>query len=508
MAPSRRRPALLKKELLIDSDGEDELAAAPQGRKRSAPAPSAAPAAKKRAPAAVSKRNESDSEGDREHVPVEAKKRGGRQRKPAGRGGKKEVVAEEAAEEEAEEVQEVEVVVEKASTRKTIPRGKAAAPKPRVASAKPPAEPESESEPEPEPEPESPPPVKKAPAQRKGRAAPQVKKFVCEVAETQFESEPEVAPTPTQVHSSRPEKKRDASRFQLEEIRELEAERALEQFKRNSEKTGKEAENLIKTLQKDLQKKGELADESKALKQKLAAKDAEIAKLQQKVAELTKSVSTAQKENQVLSAKLTAAQQTKSQVVPGSAVKNNGIGRGIIPSGGNQDWILAAKEVLYGDLTNLVIMGVKQEAEVKVFECLQTGINGTLHFHLHVRDITAPKKSKAPAADGADGDDVEEDEYVFVPKLDEKRDSVVISLLPEYLHHEITFAREHAARFYHKINTVLMRQPVVAAEEASEDESDEEGDETMATALDGDDTIADTTMGDAIEMLKGEEVEA
>jgi hypothetical protein len=144
-----------------------------------------------------------------------------------------------------------------------------------------------------------------------------------------------------------------------------------------------EADNLIKALEKDLEKQSALADESKALKKQLAAKDSEIAKLKLKIEQLNKNVQGAQKENQVLAAKLTAAKQVTAPM-PGSAVKSNAIGRGIIPSSGstgNQDWMLAAKENLYGDLTNLVIMSVKQEGDGKLFECLQTGTNGSESSH-------------------------------------------------------------------------------------------------------------------------------
>jgi septal ring factor EnvC (AmiA/AmiB activator) len=125
-----------------------------------------------------------------------------------------------------------------------------------------------------------------------------------------------------------------------------------------------------------LEKQKALADESKALKKQLQAKDNEIAKLKQKIEQLNTNVKGAQKENQVLAAKLTAAKQVTAP--PASTVKSNAIGRGIASvSASNQDWMLAAKETLYGDLTNLIIMGVKQEAEGKVFECLQTGTNGS-----------------------------------------------------------------------------------------------------------------------------------
>lgn len=118
-----------------------------------------------------------------------------------------------------------------------------------------------------------------------------------------------------------------------------------------------------------------LAAESRALKHRLSSKETEITKLHTRVAELTKAVATASKEQQVLQAKL-------SVQVPGSAVKP---GRGPLvgiggAAGADQQWVQRVKEELYGDLTNLMIVSVKKESESRLFECLQTGANGGSMF--------------------------------------------------------------------------------------------------------------------------------
>jgi hypothetical protein len=124
-----------------------------------------------------------------------------------------------------------------------------------------------------------------------------------------------------------------------------------------------------------------LASESRSFKKKLQAKDADIAKLQAKITELNKTISSEKKETQILQAKLAAASQ-KAQI-PGSAIKNNAMGRGILPgakagvgSTTDQAWASHMKEELYSDLTNLMVMSVKKEPENTLFECLQTGNNG------------------------------------------------------------------------------------------------------------------------------------
>lgn len=104
-----------------------------------------------------------------------------------------------------------------------------------------------------------------------------------------------------------------------------------------------------------------------------------------------------------------------------------------------------AKEDIYGDLTGLTVLGVKvfpDSPNLRVYDCIQTGKNGTLHFHL-----TAP----------AQVNDEEEDEITFTPLLDHERDRVIISLLPDYLTEEITFSRVNATRFYLKLLGVIMK---------------------------------------------------
>lgn len=96
------------------------------------------------------------------------------------------------------------------------------------------------------------------------------------------------------------------------------------------------------------------------------------------------SLSEAQVENKTLSTKLaanrkiTASYESANVKVPGSAIKANG-GMRII---GSQEAAQAAqaaqlKEDLYSDLTGLIIRGVKRETEEDVFDCIQTGRNGS-----------------------------------------------------------------------------------------------------------------------------------
>lgn len=376
-------------------------------------------------------------------------------------------------------------------------------------------------------------------------------KEVDEIAETQMEPEMierddvddlEVAPTPTQVHSGNKNVKNskaigtkgnnrgihksvqeeslddcsvrfaaiqnqrkiygtiiEQSRAAFEENKATDAEKTLEAFKKKTDDALKDAEKVINVLQEDLNRQRLLANESRALKKVIKTKDAEIAKYQGKIAELNKMVQASQKDNQVLMAKLTAAQ---SKTVPGSAVKgSNAIGRGVLqgPKSGSvavdDSWTARVKEELYGDLTNLIIMGVKKESETRSFDCLQTGTNGTLHFKLCVREnpgASQTRKQNPPSANANGQDDEDEEmEFIFIPLLDSERDATVISLLPEYLRDEIQFSRDHAVNFYQKISMVLTKP--ISQEAGSEDEDATEDDNETTRFVGEETTMANET---------------
>lgn len=156
---------------------------------------------------------------------------------------------------------------------------------------------------------------------------------------------------------------------------------------------GLDMERLVDSMQSDLNAQTALSSETRILKKKLAAKEAEVTKLQTKIQELNRSLQEQQNEAKVLSAKLSVAQSQRAVTVPGSAVKP-GI-RGVqgaaksngIVGGPDDAWVAKMKEDLFADLTGLLIMSVKKEAQGPVFECLQTGGNGSMStpvplFHL------------------------------------------------------------------------------------------------------------------------------
>lgn len=124
--------------------------------------------------------------------------------------------------------------------------------------------------------------------------------------------------------------------------------------------------------------------ESRELKKLVDTQAADISRLQAKVTQLTSSLSDAHIENKTLLVKLAANRNAAASFEstngrgPGSAVKANG---GIRLMGSAEvaqaAQLAQLKEDLYSDLTGLIIRDVKREAEDDVYDCIQTGRNGS-----------------------------------------------------------------------------------------------------------------------------------
>ena len=52
-------------------------------------------------------------------------------------------------------------------------------------------------------------------------------------------------------------------------------------------------------------------------------------------------------------------------------------------------------------------------------------------------------------------DNYDEAQFMYQPQLDPNRDRALIDLLPDYLVEEITFPRQHAAKFYARVMKAL-----------------------------------------------------
>ena len=139
------------------------------------------------------------------------------------------------------------------------------------------------------------------------------------------------------------------------------------------------------------------------------------------------------------------------------------------------------KEDLYSDLTGLILRGVERRDEADIYDCIQTGRNGStsfpssikiprlsssfppfstkadlpypffspptaLHFHLSVATDTDAKIH------------YEDTTFTYTPRLDANRDRDLLELLPDYLSEEIAFSRLNAAKFYGRVVDTLMKK--------------------------------------------------
>ncbi|KAH7071055.1 hypothetical protein FB567DRAFT_564679 [Paraphoma chrysanthemicola] len=229
----------------------------------------------------------------------------------------------------------------------------------------------------------------------------------------------------------------------------------FDQLKKRTEQTAKDQDAVIKALKQQISELQNRTSDITSLKRELAAMSKENARLSAENKKATDSLTAAQNESKMLSNKLAAARssvQPETKNVPGSAVKSrtNGV---VLPGTAEaaKEATLAKQKVdLYSDLTNLVILGMKRNDEDEdVYDCLQTGRNGTLHFHLTV---------------AAGTESYEDTEFVYQPLLNQQRDRELLDLLPDYLTEEICFPRGQAAKFYCKVVDSMSKKIILEEE--------------------------------------------
>ena len=119
------------------------------------------------------------------------------------------------------------------------------------------------------------------------------------------------------------------------------------------------------------------------MKKEIAQLSKENTRLVNENKKLSESLESSQKESNALSTKLSAARASASsdnKAVPGSAMKARA-GGVVLPGTAEaaRDAQLQKQKVeMYCDLTNLVVVGIKKnEDEEDVYDCLQTGRNGS-----------------------------------------------------------------------------------------------------------------------------------
>ena len=201
-------------------------------------------------------------------------------------------------------------------------------------------------------------------------------------------------------------KKYEVLNIKYQDLRQIgvkEAERNMDKLRKEGESTNKsklgksidvdiadiilDAGEYIKSLRADLAVQTAAAKKADGLKKKLESQTAEVITLKEQIAKLTANLSEAQSETKTLSAKLAANRTASASVesahskTPGSAMKANG-GIRLMGTAEAAQVAQAAqlKEDLYSDLTGLIMRSVKREPEEDIFDCIQTGRNGSKYL--------------------------------------------------------------------------------------------------------------------------------
>lgn len=241
----------------------------------------------------------------------------------------------------------------------------------------------------------------------------------------------------------------------LKEAASSEKESTFDQLKKRMEQTVKNQDAVIKAIRQQLAETQSRTSDLASTKKELAQLAKDNARLISESKKLTDSLAASQNESKTLSSKLAAARsstQPETRNVPGSAVKPraNGVVLPGTAEAAKEAQLAKQKVDLYSDLTNLVVLGMRRnEEDEDVYDCLQTGRNGTLHFHLTV---------------SAGSESYEDTEFIYQPLLDEQRDRELLDLLPDYLTEEICFPRGQAAKFYCKVVDSMSKKIILEDE--------------------------------------------
>lgn len=123
----------------------------------------------------------------------------------------------------------------------------------------------------------------------------------------------------------------------------------------------------------------QLARQGQHLRKQLETSEANSKDLQATIDSLHVSLSEAKAEIKTLSTKLSASRTAEAASrVPGSALKPGTAANRAAQAEATQAAQAAqAKEDLYADLTGLIMRGIKREEFEDVFDCIQTGRNGS-----------------------------------------------------------------------------------------------------------------------------------
>lgn len=143
---------------------------------------------------------------------------------------------------------------------------------------------------------------------------------------------------------------------------------------------------MIASLKTELEAQRKLGLQSRGLQKQLKERDDELARLKSETDEAKTQLASAQSEVKALQTKLAAARNTAASLegavakVPGSAIKGGVVNRANAAASAEvaqASQIAQLKEDLYSDLTGLIVRDVKNRDSEHVYDCIQTGVNGS-----------------------------------------------------------------------------------------------------------------------------------
>lgn len=175
----------------------------------------------------------------------------------------------------------------------------------------------------------------------------------------------------------------EARHKDLRDIAVKEAEQNYERLKKQTEDSTVSANKLIAQLKAELAAQAVLVKQGQETQQQLEVSEANCDRLQTKVTGLNTSLSEARSEIKTLNTKLTAARNAEANMkAPGSALKPTAANKAAANAQAEILQAAQAKEDLYGDLTGLIVRGLKHNGKEDVFDCIQTGRNGSKLYQL------------------------------------------------------------------------------------------------------------------------------
>ncbi|KAJ5929588.1 Monopolin complex subunit Csm1/Pcs1 [Penicillium verhagenii] len=250
-------------------------------------------------------------------------------------------------------------------------------------------------------------------------------------------------------------KKHDAleSRYRnLREIGVVEANTNMEKLRKQCDTVTTASNELVASLKSELEAQRALGQRSRGLEKQLKDRDAEISRLHAQADESRSQLSASQTEVKALQTKLAAARNTaasleKTVKAPGSAIKGGLANRAVAAANAGAAQaaqVAQLKEDLYSDLTGLIVRGVADRESDHLYDCIQTGVNGTLHFKLAIPKVPSSEYEKAV--------------FEYLPLLDASRDRELVDILPDFLIDHITFEREQAPKFYTRVIDALTKR--------------------------------------------------